>query len=120
MKADQYSILALRTAKDFGSLNMDLMHAAAGLAGESGEVIDCIKKVIYYGKDVDRADLIAEAGDIAWYLNLLISKLGSTWGEVFDVNIAKLEARYPDLEFNPDHAINRDKKAEEAAINGVL
>jgi NTP pyrophosphatase (non-canonical NTP hydrolase) len=119
MKSEQYSVLALRTAKDFGSLNMDIMHAAAGMAGESGEVIDLVKKVIYYGKSVDREKLIAEMGDIAWYMNLMISKLDTTWSEVFERNIAKLEARYPDMCFDADKAINRDEVAEQVAMNKV-
>ena len=34
------------------------------------------------------------------------------------MNIAKLEARYPDAKFNADHAINRDVDAEQAAMQG--
>jgi NTP pyrophosphatase (non-canonical NTP hydrolase) len=120
MKTEQYSVLALRTAKDFGSLNMDIMHAAAGMSGEAGEVIDLIKKVIYYGKPIDRTKVLEEAGDLCWYLNLLITKLDSSWSEVFDMNIAKLEARYPDLRFDAEKAINRDEAAEQKAINQVI
>jgi hypothetical protein len=39
-----------------------------------------------------------------------------TWEEVFDLNIKKLEARYPNLRFNADHAINRDVDAEQRAM----
>lgn len=120
MKTEQYAVLALRTAKDFGSLEMDIMHAAAGMAGESGEVIDLVKKVIYYGKAIDRNKVLVELGDLLWYANLMIAKLDSSWAEVFDMNIAKLEARYPDLRFDADKAINRDEAAEQKAIDKVL
>lgn len=120
MEANQYSELALRTAKDFGDVNMDLMHAAAGMAGEAGEVVDVVKKVVFYGKKVDRQHLIEEMGDQLWYINLMIKKLGSTWAEVFEANIAKLEARYPGLRFDADKAINRNTDAEAEAISKVL
>lgn len=120
MDAQQYSELALRTAKQFDGENMDLMHAAAGMAGEAGEVVDAVKKIIFYGKPVDRKHLIEEMGDQLWYINLMISKLDSSWSEVFEVNIAKLEARYPGLRFDADKAINRNTDAEAKAISKVL
>jgi hypothetical protein len=55
-----------------------------------------------------------------WGINLLLKTIGVEWSEVLDVNIAKLEARYPDLRFNDQHSVNRDKTREEAAIRGVL
>ena len=87
-----------------------------GIAGEAGEVIDITKKVYAYGKPLFENDLVEEAGDLIWYLNLLFACLGVTWEEVFDLNIKKLEARYPDLRFNADHAINRDVNAEQRAM----
>ena len=38
--------------------------------------------------------------------------------EVLEANIKKLEARYPDLRFDADRAINRDHDAEDVAVNG--
>ena len=35
------------------------------------------------------------------------------------VNIAKLEARYPDLKFDADRSLNRDLAAEKAAMESV-
>jgi NTP pyrophosphatase (non-canonical NTP hydrolase) len=52
-------------------------------------------------------------------LLVLTKALGSTLDQVFDMNIRKLEKRYPDLRFNADHAINRDTDAEEAAAKGA-
>lgn len=120
MEAKEYSELALRTAKEFEGKHMDLMHAAAGMAGEAGEVVDVVKKIIFYGNPVDRTHLIEEMGDQLWYINLMINRLGTTWSEVFEVNIAKIEARYPGLRFDPSLAINRNTQAESEAINKVL
>lgn len=116
MNTKEYSTLALRTANDLGGQLDNIMHAAMGIAGEAGEVIDIVKKVYAYRKPLVVNDLIEEAGDLVWYLNLLFASLGTTWEEVFDLNIAKLEARYPDLRFNADHAINRDVDAEQSAM----
>lgn len=116
MTPKEYSELALRTANDLGGRLDNIMHAAMGIAGEAGEVIDITKKVYAYGKPLLENNLIEEAGDLIWYLNLLFACLGVTWEEVFDLNIKKLEARYPDLRFNADHAINRDVNAEQRAM----
>lgn len=116
MNTQEYSKLALRTANDLGGRLDNIMHAAMGIAGEAGEVIDITKKVYAYGKPLLENDLVEEAGDLVWYLNLLFACLGVTWEEVFDLNIKKLEARYPDLRFNADHAINRDVNAEQKAM----
>ena len=115
MNTEQYTILALRTAAA-RSQSMKLIEAAMGIGGEGGEIVDIIKKHVFYGKELDRQHIKEELSDICWYINLLLSVVGSSWYEVFDTNIAKLEARYPDLRFNADHAINRDSNKEQAAM----
>ena len=115
MDANEYSTLALRTAAQRSTKDL-MVEAAMGIGGEGGEVVDIVKKVFFYGKELDRQHLIEELSDLAWYTNLMIHTLGTTWGEVFETNIRKLEARYPDLRFNEDHAINRDVEAEKAAM----
>ena len=116
MNTQEYSKLALRTANDLGGRLDNIMHAAMGIAGEAGEVIDLVKKTYAYEKTLDDKKLIEEVSDILWYINLLLAVMDRTWEEVFDLNIAKLEARYPDLRFNADHAINRDVNAEQKAM----
>jgi hypothetical protein len=46
----------------------------------------------------------------------MLHLLGSTWEEVFEMNIKKLEKRYPNLRFEAEHAINRDVGAEQDAM----
>lgn len=116
MNLDLYSLKAIRTLNDLGNLKANLAHMALGITGEAGEVADIIKKHYAYGKPLDKLHLIEEVGDIMFYLNGLLDLLGSSWDEVLEVNIKKLEARYPDLKFNADHAINRDVEAEQKAI----
>ena len=119
MDINEYSKLALRTANDLGPTG-DLIHAALLIASEGGEVAGVVKKHYAYGRPLDTIHLIEEIGDCMWGINLLLKTIDVTWEEVMEVNIAKLEARYPDLRFDDKHSLNRDKVREEAAIRGVL
>lgn len=118
MKIEDYGTYQLRLINDLGSHVDNLMHMAAGISGEAGEVLDGIKKTFAYGKPIDRAHMIEELGDTLFYINGMIALLDTSWDEVLTTNIKKLEARYPDAKFNADHAINRDVDAEQAAMKG--
>jgi len=115
MNAEQYSVLALRFAAD-RSQKQKQLEAAMGIGGEGGEIVDIIKKNIFYDKPLDRLHALEELGDLVWYINLMIHSLESDWDQVFTMNMLKLEARYPNMGFNPDHAINRDTVAEQIAM----
>lgn len=116
MNLDLYSLKAIRTLNDLGSFKNNLVHMALGITGEAGEVADVIKKHYAYGKTLDVQHLVEEVGDIMFYLNGLLAEVDVEWSEVLELNIKKLEARYPDLRFNADHAINRDVNAEQKAM----
>lgn len=118
MDLKEYGPLALRTAVDNGR-DENLMHAAMGIAGEGGEVVDHIKKVMFNGRILDVAHVIEELGDSMWYANLMVHTLGTTWDHVLSVNIRKLEARYPELKFDVSRGLNRDLDAEKAAMGVV-
>lgn len=72
-----------------------LLHGALGLSGESGELLDAVKKHIFYGKELDRTNVIEEAGDALWYLSLVLESVGSSFEEAMQLNQDKLEKRYP-------------------------
>ena len=116
MTLDDYNALAVRTLNDLGNFKNNLAHMALGITGEAGEVADVIKKHYAYGKTLDVQHLVEEVGDIMFYLNGLLAEVDVEWAEVLELNIKKLEARYPDLRFNADHAINRDVNAEQKAM----
>jgi len=84
-----------------------LLHAGIGLATESGEFLDALKKHVFYGKPLDRTNLKEEVGDLMWYCAIALDELDSTFSEVQDTNIAKLRARYPD-KFTEERAETRD------------
>jgi NTP pyrophosphatase (non-canonical NTP hydrolase) len=73
-----------------------LINAVMGLCGESGEVIDMVKKHLAQGHGLDREKMIKELGDVAWYLAEAATALDIPLEEIFARNIEKLKSRYPD------------------------
>ena len=106
MEANKYQELAYRTANKELSKFDQLRNAVYGLNGEAGEVIDILKKHEFQGHDFNKAKMLDELGDIAWYLALACTALGITLTDVFEHNVAKLTARYPEG-FDSDKSINR-------------
>lgn len=73
-----------------------IVHSALGLAGESGEVADLVKKSQYLRSDgLDESKLVEELGDALWYLTQIASQIGVSLEQVAIANIQKLEARHP-------------------------
>lgn len=98
---DTYQALALRTAspQSTESETTMLTSAALGLSGESGEIADHVKKIVYHGHplDDDTRDKIAkEIGDILWYCAIGSRAIGLTLSEIASMNVEKLRKRYPD------------------------
>ncbi len=102
---DDYQKQALRTATGISKYDA-LLHAALGLAGEVGEVIDLIKKFKYQGHNLEYYKVIEELGDIMWYCSLMAYSINVDLSEVADRNIMKLSTRYPNG-FDPKRSINR-------------
>lgn len=104
MKNDDYQAWAITKDRAYTDLGerlknnhgqMRLMHAVMGLAGEVGEVTDAVKKSVLYNKTLDVTNVKEEAGDILWYMALLLDEVGSSFEEVMKMNHDKLETRYP-------------------------
>lgn len=77
MEASVYKIEAARTESLISDFTLDgtkvtrnsrLTHAIFGLVTESAELIDALKKSIFYGKPLDVVNLREECGDLLWYL----------------------------------------------------
>lgn len=88
-----------------------LLHAAMGLCTESAELMDMLKKHVFYGKPLDRINAVEETGDAMWYAGLAIDELRVTMNDVLTLNIEKLKLRYPG-KFNGTDAVNRNTVAE--------
>lgn len=55
-------------------------YGAISLYGESGEVVDVLKKVAFSGHALNRAKLVEEAGDVAWSIACICESHGIDLG----------------------------------------
>jgi NTP pyrophosphatase (non-canonical NTP hydrolase) len=94
MTFEEYTAAVMRTAPPAHAPGL-LANLALGVAGEAGEVADLIKKQIFHPHDPEPDRLIAELGDVLWYVAALASTLSVPLEEVARRNVAKLQARYP-------------------------
>lgn len=118
---EKFTINCMRTAKsDFHDIvdadkhiyNTEiLIHVALGLPTEAGELVDPIKKSLFYGKPFDVVNVKEEAGDMLWYLAVLFEELGTSFEKETDRVIAKLSHRYPD-KYTNEKALHRDLPTE--------
>ena len=109
LTADEYQRLAMRTKPKYTTANDQLINAALGLAGESGEVADLLKKYLYQGHTMDDERMVKEIGDVLWYAALAADAMGMTLGEVMQRNIDKLRRRYPEG-FDPERSKSREEE----------
>jgi len=70
----------------------DLFICATGLAGESGEVSEKLKKFVRDGS-LDRELLTKEMGDTLYYLTALALMFGTDLQSVMEANVKKLTDR---------------------------
>ena len=91
--------------------NTRLLHAGMGMATESGEFLDGLKKTIFYGKPLDIVNLQEEIGDLLWYIAEACNSMDINILTLMVRNIEKLQARYPD-KFSSEKAMNRDLQKE--------
>ena len=89
-----------------------LTTAGVGLAAESGEFLEIVKKMVFQGKpwnDSNRDHLIIELGDTMWYVMQARMALDVSLDDVIRGNVKKLEKRYPGGQFDVNHSENRRK-----------
>ncbi len=87
-----------------------LTTAGVGLAAESGEFLEIVKKMVFQGKpwnDDNREHLIIELGDVMWYVAQACMALDVPFDDVVRGNVKKLEKRYPGGSFSIDKSENR-------------
>ena len=109
LTANDYQRMAMRTAVDYENDYDMLRNAVYGLNGESGEVIDILKKHEFQGHEMDYGKIMDEAGDVCWYIALLASALNVPLEEIMLRNVRKLMERYPDG-FDKNRSIHRLEK----------
>ena len=106
MEINEYEKLAMATLNKNIKKEDILINGAMGLCGESGEVIDLIKKHLFQGHELNKDDLVKELGDVAWYLAEAAYALDVSLEEICQKNIEKLKKRFPEG-FDSNKSINR-------------
>ncbi|CAB4148902.1 MazG Predicted pyrophosphatase [uncultured Caudovirales phage] len=106
-----YQRTAAKTAREDYDLETDPRHArvaiaSMGLAGETGELIDMLKKWAGHGHELNLDDVEKELGDILWYISEIATTLDLRLAQIAERNEEKLNARYPDG-FSVKNSINR-------------
>ena len=87
-----------------------LTTAGVGLAAESGEFLEIVKKMVFQGKpwnDDNREHLVIELGDVMWYVMQACAALDVSLEDVVAGNVEKLKKRYPGGEFDVYKSENR-------------
>ena len=108
MTPNEYQKACLRTEPMDAKISHTtrLENGLMGLNGEAGEAIDILKKFLFQGHELDKKHLARELGDVAWYLAVTADALGYYLEDIFQMNIDKLKARYPDG-FDQERSVNR-------------
>jgi NTP pyrophosphatase (non-canonical NTP hydrolase) len=89
-----------------------LLTASTGLAGESGEFAEIVKKLNWHGKpltDELRTHMKKELGDIIFYWMMCCQAMKLDANDVIAANVDKLQARYPEGSFSVERAENRSR-----------
>lgn len=99
----QWQQMVLKLAKPGAAIlesldpdKVDLMHAAVGISGEAGELLDAVKKAVIYNKPLDVQNIIEELGDMEFYMEQLRNNLLilTTREVTLKANYEKLNKRY--------------------------
>jgi len=99
------TILAELTAHD-----ANLIHMAMGVSGESGELLDAVKKHTIYRKPIDLANVVEELGDLEYFMEGLRQELGIDREACLRANIDKLNKRYGEGKYSNEQAQARADK----------
>ena len=78
-------------------LHLKIIYPVMGLAGETGEVSEKIKKVFRdkngeFSTDI-KQEILKEIGDVLWYLAAICSDLGLSLEDAAEMNVEKLLSR---------------------------
>lgn len=107
MTFTEYQALAMRTSRKDISPDEHVMNGILGIAGESGECADLVKKRFYQDGRAIVNDMREELGDLLWYIAETATAMRIDLNEIAEGNIEKLRRRYPDG-FDPERSLHRE------------
>ena len=87
-----------------------LLTASVGMCAEAGEFTEIVKKIVFQGKPVNEENMFhlkRELGDIMWYVAQACMGLNISLDEVIEMNVEKLQSRYPGGSFDVHYSENR-------------
>ena len=107
-----YPVLSARLSQlEANGTNVtQLLTAALGLTAEAGEFTEVVKKIFLQGKPYTEENVFhmkRELGDICWYLAQACMALDTSFDEIIEMNVEKLQSRYPGGEFDVHYSENR-------------
>ena len=96
MTFEEYESKSSKTAK-YPNIGNNFVYPTLGLAGETGEVAEKIKKILRdkdgVVSDKDREEIKKELGDVLWYLCQVSVEMGLSLEDVAQSNVEKLFSR---------------------------
>lgn len=111
MDINKYAEWTGNTCASLKDKETDNIHMLMGMSTEIGELMDVFKKNIAYNKTIDWINVKEEIGDTLYYIASFCRINELDLEEILNMNISKLESRYPE-KFTEYHANNRNLKRE--------
>jgi len=97
MDFNEYQKKSRKTAV-YPKIGKNFIYPTLGLAGESGEVAEKIKKILrdHNGKMTaeHKQEISKELGDVLWYVSQIASELNLNLSKVAENNLEKLFSRH--------------------------
>ena len=107
MNLREYQEKSKRTLNYDLTFEQLLSNMVFGIVGETGEVVDILKKHLYQGHDLDKDHIAEELGDIMFYIVNLCNLLNLDLQTIIEENYNKLLKRYPNG-FEVKRSVNRE------------
>ena len=115
--------LESKDAYEFGQRSVELIEerkfavqryltAALGICAEAGEFTEIVKKIVFQGKPVNEDNIYhmkRELGDVMWYVMQGCMALDTSLDEIIEMNVEKLQKRYPGGDFDVHYSENRQE-----------
>lgn len=104
---DEYQKLSERTLNTELDWRDSMLNYTLGLAGETGEVVDIVKKGIFHGHEMSQDKMCEELGDALFYIAAIATMSKLSLSDIATMNVRKLKRRYPDG-FSKEKSVNRE------------
>jgi len=107
------------TERSYPFINMSkFFHGFCGVVSELPELANGLIHTTDEENEMTRTNFIEECGDMLFYVTMMLNSVGATLDDALSMNVDKLIARYPEGEFTPFRANNRDLDKEKEVMNG--